>query len=264
MSAIVIKEGLVHYEVIGRGQPLVFIHGWLGSWRYWVPAMEELSASHRTYALDLWGFGDSDKLSEYYNVGAYVELLKEFLDQLGVPRVPIPIVGHGLGGLVALLFAAQCPDLVQRVMAVSVPVVGEAINKPLAGFDGNGETLARLVSRRASFPEVEMEAHKTDASAVASTVQSAMEYNLRDVLAPLVETPVLLAYGGDDPLVRLPEPEWLEGLDDNVRSMSLDGAQHFPMLEERNKFSRLLKDFLATEGDLESLTLKEEWQRRFR
>jgi nicotinamide riboside kinase len=46
--------------------------------------------------------------------------------------------------------------------------------------------------------------------------------------------------------------------------MSLDGAQHFPMLEERNKFNRLLKDFLYTEGDLESLTLKEEWQRRFR
>ena len=62
MSAIVIKEGLVHYEVIGRGQPLIFIHGWLGSWRYWVPAMEQMSARHRTYALDLWGFGDSDKL----------------------------------------------------------------------------------------------------------------------------------------------------------------------------------------------------------
>jgi 3-oxoadipate enol-lactonase len=262
MSAIVIKEGLVHYEVIGRGQALVFVHGWLGSWRYWVPAMEELSAMHRTYALDLWGFGDSDKLSEYYNVEAYVELLKEFLDQLGVPSVPI--VGHGLGGLVALSFAARAPDLVQRVMAVSVPVMGEAINRPLAGFDGNGEALARLVSRRANFAEVEMEARKTDANAVANSVQSVMEYDLRNVLAPLVDMPVLLTYGGDDPLIRVPEPEWLEGFEDNVRSMSLDGAQHFPMLEERNKFNRLLKDFLEAGDDLESLTLKEEWQRRFR
>ena len=53
MSAIVIKEGLVHYEVIGRGRPLVFIHGWLGSWRYWVSAMEELSTRYRAYPLDL-------------------------------------------------------------------------------------------------------------------------------------------------------------------------------------------------------------------
>jgi pimeloyl-ACP methyl ester carboxylesterase len=183
---------------------------------------------------------------------------------LGVPRIPIPIVGHGLGGLVALMFTARFSDLVQRVMGVSVPMMGEAINRPLAGFAGNGDALARLVSRRANFPEVEMEARKADADAVANSVQSAMEYDLRDVLAPLEETPVLLTYGGDDPLVRRPEPEWLEDFEDNVRSMSLDGAQHFPMLEERNKFNRLLKDFLDTEGDLESLTLKEEWQRRFR
>ncbi|MBN1813769.1 MAG: alpha/beta fold hydrolase [Anaerolineae bacterium] len=264
MSAIVIKEGLVHYEVIGRGEPLLFIHGWLGSWRYWVPAMEELSARHRTYALDLWGFGDSDKLSTYYNVEAYVELLSEFLEQLGILRVAIPVVGHGLGGLVALSFAARFPNLVQRVMAVSVPVIGEAINRPLAGFAGNGDALARLVAKRANFPEVEMEARKTDVNAVANSVQSVMGYDLRDVLSPLEETPVLLAYGGDDPLIRVPEPAWLEDFEDNVRSMSLDGAQHFPMLEERNKFNRLLKDFLDTEGDLESLTLKEEWQRRFR
>ncbi|HDN79852.1 MAG TPA: alpha/beta hydrolase, partial [Chloroflexi bacterium] len=59
MSAIVIDGGIIHYEVIGRGRPLIFIHGWLGSWRYWMGSMEELSPYFRTYALDLWGFGDS-------------------------------------------------------------------------------------------------------------------------------------------------------------------------------------------------------------
>jgi pimeloyl-ACP methyl ester carboxylesterase len=109
-----------------------------------------------------------------------------------------------------------------------------------------------------------MEARKADADAVTNSVQSVMEYDLRDVLSPLLETPVLLTYGGDDPLVRLPEPDWLEDFYENVRSMSLTGAQHFPMLEERNKFNRLLMDFLGAGDDLESLTLKEEWQRRFR
>ena len=261
MSAVVIKEGLVHYEVIGRGSPLIFIHGWLGSWRYWVPAMEDLSAGHRTYALDLWGFGDSDKLSGYYNVEAYVDLLAEFLEQLGVG--PAPIVGHALGGLVALLYAARAPEQVSQVMAVSVPVVSDAVLRPLSGFAGNGEALARLVSRRANFPEVDMEARKADTAAIAATVSSVMEHDLREVLPPL-ETPVLLAHGGDDPLVRPPEPEWLADCNDNVRSIFLDGTQHFPMLEERNKFNRLLRDFLFAGDDLGSLELKEEWQRRFR
>lgn len=261
MSAIVIKEGLVHYEVIGRGRPLLFIHGWLGSWRYWVPAMEELSSQYRTYAFDLWGFGDSDKLSAYYSLEAYIELLGEFLDQLGIWRVPI--VGHALGGLVALTFAARFPDRVEQIMAVSVPLEGADITKPLASFAGDRDALAKLVSRRVSFPEIDMEVRKTDASAIVSSMRCASECDLRPLLTPM-KTPVLLVYGGEDAFVRLPQSEWLQGFDDHVRSISLNGAQHFPMLEERNKFNRLLMDFLEAGDDLESLELKEEWQRRLR
>jgi len=261
MSAIVIKEGLVHYEVIGRGRPLLFIHGWLGSWRYWVPAMEELSNRHRTYALDLWGFGDSDKLDNYYSVDAYLELLREFLDQLGVWRVPI--VGHALGGVLALMFASQYPDRVEQIMGVSVPLTGTNINRPLSGFSGNGDALVKLVSRRANFPEVDMEARKTDASAIVSSMRSTMTQDLRRLLPPL-QFPVLLVYGGDDALIKPPEARELQDCRDNVRAINLSGTQHFPMLEERNKFNRLLLDFLDAGDNLASLELKEEWQRRLR
>jgi pimeloyl-ACP methyl ester carboxylesterase len=61
MSAIFIDGQLAHYEVIGRGKPVLFLHGWVGSWRYWVPTMQTISSTNRTYALDLWGFGDSAK-----------------------------------------------------------------------------------------------------------------------------------------------------------------------------------------------------------
>jgi pimeloyl-ACP methyl ester carboxylesterase len=263
MSAVVVQEGLIHYEVIGRGQPLVFVHGWLGSWRYWVPAMEGLSGRYRAYALDLWGFGDSDKSSTHYSIDSYVEMLTSFLDQLGVGQGPLPIVGHALGGLVALALASQAPDRVKQVMGVSVPLVGDAINRPLATFSGNGDALARLVSQRANFSEVDMEARKADVAAVINTLQAAMEQDIHKVLSPL-SAPVLLLYGNNDPLIKPPQPEWLENCDDHVRSISMDGTQHFPMLEQQNKFNRLLMDFLATEGDLQSLELKEEWQRRLR
>jgi pimeloyl-ACP methyl ester carboxylesterase len=261
MSAVVVGEGLIHYEAMGRGRPLLFIHGWLGSWRYWVPAMEELSSRNRTYALDLWGFGDSDKLSMYYNVESYVELLVGFLDKLGVWSVPV--VGHTLGGLVALLFASQYPERVSQVMGVGVPLVGTDINRSLSGFSGNGEELERLVARRADFPEVSVEARKADSAAVANSMRSALAQDLRSVLAPL-QVPVLLVYGGEDALIRPPEVEWLEDCDGRVRPIHLGGVRHFPMLEERNKFNRLLMDFLDAGSDLASLELKEEWQRRLR
>jgi len=262
MSAIVVKEGLVHYEAIGRGQPLILIHGWLGSWRYWVPTMEGLSGQYKTYALDLWGFGDSDKQNLHYSVNAYVELLTSFLDHLAIGQGPIPIVGHALGGLVALLFAAQAPERVKQVMGVSVPLSGTAINRPLANFSGNGEALARLVTRRANFSEVNVEARKADVAAVISSLNSAMEQDIHHVL-PL-SAPVLLLYGENDPFIQPPQPEWLQDCDNSVRPILMDGIQHFPMLEERNKFNRLLMDFLDAGDDLDSLELKEEWQRRLR
>ena len=59
MSAIMIEGSIVHYEALGRGRPIVFLHGWVGSWRYWIAAMQVASTSFRAYALDLFGFGDT-------------------------------------------------------------------------------------------------------------------------------------------------------------------------------------------------------------
>lgn len=56
MSAIHIDNRLVHYEVVGRrGAPMIFLHSWLGSWRYWLPTMEHVSERYRTFAIDFWG-----------------------------------------------------------------------------------------------------------------------------------------------------------------------------------------------------------------
>jgi len=82
MSAITIENDLVHYEVLGRGRPVILIHGWLGSWRYWIPTMQQLSLKYRIYALDLWGFGDTQKDTKRYGFKSQVTLLYEFMDKM--------------------------------------------------------------------------------------------------------------------------------------------------------------------------------------
>lgn len=68
--------------------------------------MEYLPGRSRGYAIDLCGFGDSDKLRGLYIIGSYVELLREFLDEMGIWSTPL--VGHGLGGIVALVSPLWC------------------------------------------------------------------------------------------------------------------------------------------------------------
>ena len=129
MSAILLDGGIVHYEVIGRGRPIIFLHGWLGSWRYWVPAMQAASTGFRAYALDLWGFGDTARNTSLYALDKQVALLDQFLQELGMAKVAI--VGHGLGALVGILFAMRYPTFVDRIMAVQLPFDQASINNRL-------------------------------------------------------------------------------------------------------------------------------------
>lgn len=263
MSGILVNGSLIHYESFGRGKPLVFVHGWLGSWRYWVPVMEDLAADYRSYALDLWGFGDSDKGREQYDVDAYVELMLAFMDELGIWRAPL--VGHTLGGAIGARMAARHPDRVSKVLAVGLPVTVEAINRKLLTA-GPNDTLARLFwHRQRPYSEVEMSLGKIAKNAIALTVQSVARLNLRETLDE-IDVPFLTVYGDRDNVV---SAEWADELEDNhyaARSIVLSEAHHFPMLDQTATFARLLRDFMDvdTPEDLQDLTIKEEWRRRTR
>ncbi|MCE7948002.1 MAG: alpha/beta fold hydrolase [Chloroflexi bacterium CFX4] len=121
MSAITIENDLVHYEALGRGRPVILVHGWLGSWRYWVPTMQHLSGKYRAYAIDLWGFGDSGKDANKYAIKEQVSMLFKFFEGMGIRKAVL--VGHSLGAAVCLNFARQYPEYTHRLLLISPPLV---------------------------------------------------------------------------------------------------------------------------------------------
>ncbi len=267
MSAVVIDSGLVHYEAFGRGDPVLFLHGWLGSWRYWMRTMESVADRNRTYALDLWGFGDSDKSkADRYTVSDYVTLVDNFINNMGIRDTPI--IGHALGAAVALEYAVRYPDRVQKVMAVSLPMNGDCINPRQLDFD-NTSVVSKVMrwGRQTSYKEVEKEAEKTDKKAIKNSVQSVKDLDIQGrihSLSQLQDSVLLAVYGEKDDVV---DPTLTNGLNSdwpNIRPIGLAEAKHFPMLDQAAKFNRLLKDFLEVENDLSVLELKDEWRRRTR
>jgi pimeloyl-ACP methyl ester carboxylesterase len=264
VSAIVVDDEIVHYEVLGRGRPLIFVHGWLGSWRYWIPTMQALSAEFRTYALDLWGFGDSGKPPERYSLDAQAELLHRFMEHLGILKAAF--VGHGLGGVVATRFANHYPEWAERAMAVSVPLTSAAIHTRLVNAPSLSGLLDWVLGKGPTADPIGLEAAKTDWAAVATSVQALLDNDFKSELSKL-KSPCLLVYGEKDPVI-LPPPEdaWGNGITGNVHRISLEESRHFPMLDEAAKFNRLLADFLSLKSgeELTNLGLKEEWKRRVR
>jgi 3-oxoadipate enol-lactonase len=262
MSALVLESGVVHYEYFGRGRPLIFIHGWLGSWRYWVPAMDALSDEFRVYAFDLWGFGDSDKAKREYSVHSYVELLSAFIQKLGVLG-PIPLVGHALGATVAVAFALEYPEEVDRVMAVSLPLSAEAINRRFLA--GGSSIFDRVLGRSpiAGYETIEQEASRAAPDAIHESVESVANLDLKSML-PALRQPLLVLYGENDSVVAPSPASEFQALSANVRVLSMPETRHFPMLDRSSQFNRLLLDFLDADSDLSQLALKDEWQRRVR
>ncbi len=262
MSAILLEDAIVHYEVIGRGRPIVFLHGWVGSWRYWVPAMQAASISFRAYSLDLWGFGDTAHDPHRYDVTTYVKLIKSFLEQLGVGKVAF--VGHGLGGVVGLHFTRTYPNMVDRVMAVSVPLSVNLVADRLRNAPATDLVDWLLTKDPASDP-ARVDALKADQQAIAASFSKPEDFNLEGDRIASINNPTLLVYGQADPAIKIP-PFVPDSSPYNMHMVTLDQIGHFPMLEDAARFNRLMTDFLALESGITAreLQMKEEWKRRVR
>jgi pimeloyl-ACP methyl ester carboxylesterase len=261
MSAIIIDGKLLHYEAFGRGVPLIFVHGWLGSWRYWMPAMELMSEHSRTYAMDLWGYGDSDRANGQYSIEIYVKLLKDFIDEMGIGSVTL--VGHALGAAVAMYYAAHHPEQMERIMAVSTPLIGRAINRKLLDPEPSFLDRVRGWNPSEGHAEVEQAMERMAENVMASNVRATMATDLRQIVGQL-QIPVLLVHGEKDALVTPPQAEWLSMAGSNVRTMLLPEMQHFPMLGQTTQFTQLLTDFLSVQDatQLADLAIRDEWRRR--
>lgn len=261
MSAILLDGAIVHYEVLGRGRPIIFLHSWVGSWRYWISSMQVASTAFRAYALDLWGFGDTARQMERYSLDGQVSLLQHFLEALGIGR--IAMVAHGLGALVGLAFAARNPQSVDRILAVNCPLDHSALNARLRNASPL-ELLDWLGSRKPEAAAALADAPKADAQAIAASLDSLRANNFVGQMRAL-NIPCLLVYGQNDPAVALPAQD-SASLPLMIHRIDLDESGHFPMLDESPKFHRLLTDFLALESGISprELQLKEEWKRRVR
>ncbi len=262
MSIVTLDGEIIHYEVLGRGRPLFFLHGWVGSWRYWIPTMQAASITYRAYAIDMWGFGDTAKRAERYTLDQQVKLLDSFMEALGIAK--IAIVGHGLGAVVGLNFVVKNPQLVDRALLTGFPLGNSAVNARLRSAP-LPELVDWLLGKAPGTDAARAEANKTDPQAVRASLNDMEALNLLD-LTMRMTTPCLFVHGQNDPAVEAPPLELLNTLPDNTHQVLFDSTGHFPMLDDANKFNRLLADFLSLPSGVSprDLQLKEEWKRRVR
>lgn len=259
MSSITTDQGVVHYEVYGKGKPVILLHGWLGSWGLWQETMAYLGSYYRTYALDFWGFGESGKKRETYAVQDFVSLVDQFMEQLGIVRAPL--VGHSMGGTVSLSVAIQYPERVSKVVVAGAPIVGSSLAPllKLAGYRPIAFLLfnmmgpfrawmkyfySPLICSDPRFPEMmDRDLSRTTVESFLRSIASLRRTDLRPSLGQ-IKIPALGFFGDRDKIVHPRQWQPMQAGIPGAQIERFPACGHFMMLEKPTEFGQKLKTFL--------------------
>jgi pyruvate dehydrogenase E2 component (dihydrolipoamide acetyltransferase) len=236
----------------GEGAPVVLVHGFGGDKANWLFNQEALAAGRPAYAFDLAGHGESGLPAKDASPSAMAADLAGAVDALGLG--PVHLVGHSLGGAVAIRLAQARPDLARSLALIAPAGLGAEIDAGyVEGFlaAGRRKPMKEALERLFADPSVvtgEMveealrlkrqdgvpEALRAVADAAFPGGRQAEE--LRPVLAGLGGVPVLVVWGEEDRIVPAAHAEGLAGAEVRV----LPGVGHMPHMERAAEVNRLV------------------------
>jgi len=269
----------IRYVQTGSGPVLLLIHGMAGDLETWASVIEPLATQATVLAVDLPGHGASSPGAGDYSLGSLATVLRDVLMALGHDRATL--VGHSLGGGIAMQFSYQFPEITERLALVSSGGLGLEVNPVLRAASLPGADLflsltagaltARATQRASSFAGRVLRAGRVPAnpgfaelvrsyssladadrrSAFLGTVRSVIGRNGQTVgagdrLHLASEIPVLLIWGADDPIIPVAHARAAHELLPHATLAVFDGVGHFPHVEEPERFVAVVQDFCAS------------------
>ena len=252
------------------GPQVLLLHGIGASVEIWRGTLKALGARHRVLALDMPGFGRSDKPAASYSLAYLAAFVRDFVDAMGIERTSL--VGHSLGGGVALRFALDFPERLERLGLVapaglgrggspllrmmSLPVMGELLARPSRAGTAmlfETATFSKGAVDDASIEEAYQLSRLPGAKrAFLATLRAlANVFGQRStVVGPIVDglrsinAPTLVLWGREDKI--LPSSQAAQArLITGARVEIWDSCGHLPMLEYSVAFNASLAEFLA-------------------
>ena len=278
------------YLIGGEGPVLLLIHGMAGTCENWRSVLEPLARHHTVIAPDLPGHGLSAGGPGDYSLGNLASGLRDLLLVLGHERATL--VGHSLGGGIAMQFSYQFPELVERLVLVSSGGLGLEVSPVLraaalpgadlfiAATAATGQKLGGAIGHGLSMLGMKPAADVAEvARGYSSLAEPARRKAFLATLRSVVDTegqrvsaadrfylaesvPVLIVWGARDPIIPVRHGEDAHRALPGSQLEIFDGVGHLPQVEQPGHFIAVLEDFLA---ETEPARFdREEWRARFK
>lgn len=261
------------YVDSGSGPVVLFIHGILGSQRQWEHLIDKMDDDHRVLLPDLFGHGESAKPLGDYSLSAHAAAMRDLLDHLGIEQVTL--VGHSLGGGIAMQFFYLFPERVERLVLVSSGGLGREVSVLLRSATLPGaeqvlsviastpvlshvEALGRGASKVGWRPGADVGAvwrgfsslrDRESRRAFLATTRAVIDIggqsiSAHDHLQGALPIPTMIVWGTKDRMIPASHALSVEKELPDCRVEMFEGAGHFPHLDDPDRFARVLREFI--------------------
>jgi len=265
----------VIYRVAGSGPPVVLVHGMVNSSRHWEAVARQLADSYTVIAPDLIGHGDSATPRGDYSLGAHAAVIRDLLASLEIDRATL--VGHSLGGGVAMIFFYHFPQRTERLVLVSSGGLGREVSpllrtaalpgasallsvaahpRVLQSLSDAGERMQRRGSSKGVYLKAIARALRPleqpgAREAFLQTLRSVIDWRGQRVSALdrvylLEAMPTLIVWGERDNTIPLVQGREVHRAVRGSRFETLPRAAHFPHLEDPDGLAAVVRDFIET------------------
>lgn len=273
MPVLQLQDLALYYEVTGDGSPLLLIHGLGSSSRDWEMQIEPFAKDYQVITLDLRGHGQSGKPPGPYSIRMFAEDTAALVRRIDI--LPAHVVGISMGGMVAFELAVHFPQLLCSLTIVNsypemrVETLQEHLQVwrrflilELLGMRGMGRMLG---GRLFPFPE-QSDLRETFVSRWAQNNKRAYRESLRAILNWDVESrlgeidcPVLVV-ASDQDYVTVEEKRVYTAKIPNAKLVIIEDARHAVTAERPDQFNTVLRDFLTSILEQESLSKQDSIQ----
>ena len=231
----------IHYRSAGSGDPIVLVHGLAGSTRWWSRNLAALAARHRVYLVDLPGFGALRRQAGGFALAEAAAWLLAWMEAVNLRQAHL--VGHSMGGYIAIRLAVAHPQVVRRLILVAAAGVpsGRSLVRHLI-------PLARALrhARPGFLPVLAYDALRAGAPTLWRASRQLLAQDVRERLASIA-APTLLVWGENDALIHPALGHVLREEIPDSRLVILPGAGHVPMFDRPAEFNAVMLRFLAGE-----------------
>lgn len=254
MQKFVRNQHSLSYERLGRGAPLVLIHGYPLDHSIWKEVTPLLSSTFDLILPDVRGFGQSDATDSPYSMADLANDLAALLDHLQIESVFV--AGHSMGGYVSLAFAQAHPSRVNGLALVASQAAADTPERRASRHasvkqileHGIEETVEGMTPKLSANTRVQAFVHELMAKQKPAAFIGALQAmaGRLDMLPYLVSSnfPLLLIHGDSDGLIPLDRAREIKAAVPRAGWFLLPGVGHMPMLEDPTGIAIALKTFI--------------------